>query len=193
MQTRILIVDDELSMRDFLAILLEREGYQTERAASAEAALNMLDSAGYDLIISDVSMPGLDGLALLQKVKMISPEIAVLLVTAFTTAEQAVEAMKLGAYDYIAKPFKVEEIKVLVRNALEKRDLKKENLRLKQEIQERYSFSGLTGKSRKMRDIYALIEKVAASTANVLILGESGTGKELAAKALHYNSPRREK
>src|SRR6266581_778988 len=101
--------------------------------------------------------------------------------------------MKLGAYDYIAKPFKVEEIKVLVRNALEKRDLKKENLRLKQEIQERYSFSGLTGKSRKMRDIYALIEKVAASTANVLILGESGTGKELAAKALHYNSPRREK
>lgn len=193
MQTRILIVDDELSMRDFLAILLEREGYQTDRAASAESALHMLDSAGYDLIISDVSMPGLDGLALLQKVKEISPETAVLLVTAFSTSEQAVEAMKLGAYDYIAKPFKVEEIKVLVRNALDKRNLERENVRLKKEILERYSFSGLIGKSKKMRAIYTLIEKLSASMANVLISGESGTGKELVAKAIHYNSPRKDK
>ncbi len=193
MQTRILIVDDELSMRDFLAILLEREGYQTDQAASAEAALIMLDSASYDLIISDVSMPGLDGLALLQKVKRISPETAVLLVTAFSTSEQAVEAMKLGAYDYIAKPFKVEEIKVLVRNALEKRNLERENVRLKKEIIERYSFSGLIGKSKKMREIYTLIEKLSASMANVLISGESGTGKELVAKAIHYNSPRKDK
>jgi len=193
MQTRILIVDDELSMRDFLAILLEREGYQTERAASAESALNMLDSAGYDLIISDVSMPGLDGLALLQKVKMISPEIAVLLVTAFSTSEQAVEAMKLGAYDYIAKPFKVEEIKVLVKNALDKRNLERENVRLKKEIIERYSFGGLIGKSKKMREIYTLIEKLSASMASVLISGDSGTGKELVAKAIHYNSSRKDK
>ena len=138
-------------------------------------------------------MPGLDGLALLKRVKKISPETAVLLVTAFSTSEQAVEAMKLGAYDYIAKPFKVEEIKVLVKNALEKRDLERENLRLKKEIHERYSFSGLIGKSKKMRDIYTLIEKVSASMANVLILGESGTGKELVAKAIHYNSPRKDK
>jgi two-component system, NtrC family, response regulator PilR len=153
----------------------------------------MVDSTFYDLIISDVNMPGLNGIDLLKMVKKVSPETAVLLVTAFSTSEQAVEAMKLGAYDYIAKPFKVEEVKVLVKNALEKRDLERENLRLKKEIIERYSFSGLVGKSKKMRDIYTLIEKLSSSMANVLINGESGTGKELAAKAIHYNSPRKDK
>lgn len=193
MKIRILIVDDELSMRQFLSILLEREGYTTDQVDCAESALDVMESTCYDLIISDVNMPGLDGLDLLKMVKKISPETAVLLVTAFSTSEQAVEAMKLGAYDYIAKPFKVEEIKVLVRNALEKRNLERENLRLKKEIGERYGFSGLVGKSKKMRDVYALIEKLSASMANVIILGESGTGKELAAKAIHYNSPRHDK
>jgi two-component system response regulator PilR (NtrC family) len=193
MQTRILIVDDELSMRQFLSILLEREGYITDQVDCAESALEIFESAFYDLIISDVNMPGLNGLDLLKLIKKVTPETAVLLVTAFSTSDQAVEAMKLGAYDYIAKPFKVEEIKVLVRNALEKRNLERENLRLKKEIIERYGFSGLVGKSKKMRDIYSLIEKLSASMANVLILGESGTGKELAAKAIHYNSPRRDK
>lgn len=193
MQARILIVDDELSMREFLSILLEREGYATDQAESAEAALKLMESVGYDLVISDINMPGLDGMVLLEKVKKLSPETAVLMITAFSTAEQAVEAMKLGAYDYIAKPFKVEEIKVLVGKALEKRNLQRENIRLRQEIQERYSFSGLIGKSKRMRDVYALIEKVAVSMANVLILGESGTGKELAARAIHYNSLRKEK
>ena len=190
MSTRILIVDDELSMREFLSILLEREGYSMDQADSAEAAMTMIESAFFDLVVSDVNMPGLDGLDLLKIVKKQSPETAVLLITAFSTTEQAVEAMKLGAYDYIAKPFKVEEIKVLVKNALEKRDLERENLRLKKEITERYGFSGLVGKSKKMREIYTIIEKLSASMANVLINGESGTGKELAAKAIHYNSPR---
>ena len=193
MQTRILIVDDELSMRQFLSILLDREGYITEQADSAESALDIIETTFFDLIISDVNMPGLSGLDLLKMIKKISPETAVLLITAFSTSEQAVEAMKLGAYDYIAKPFKVEEIKVLVRNALDKRNLERENLRLKKEITERYGFSGLVGKSKKMREIYTLIEKLSASMANVLVLGESGTGKELAAKAIHYNSPRRDK
>jgi two-component system, NtrC family, response regulator PilR len=193
MPAKILVVDDELSMREFLSILLEREGYATRSAEDADAALRFLESEEFSLVISDVNMPGLDGIRLLERIRKISPETAVLLVTAFTTAEQAVEAMKLGAYDYIAKPFKVEEIKVLVRNALEKRNLQQENLRLKQAIQERYGFSGLIGKSKKMRDVYTLIEKVSAGNVNVLILGESGTGKELAAKAIHYNSPRKEK
>ncbi|GFE58461.1 sigma-54 dependent transcriptional regulator [Geobacter sp. AOG1] len=193
MQTRILVVDDELSMREFLTILLEREGYVTDAAENAEAAIAQFETNSYDIVISDVNMPGLDGLQLLERIKTDAPDTAVLLVTAFSTAEQAVEAMKCGAYDYIAKPFKVEEIKVLVRNALEKRSLTRENVRLKQAIEERYSFSGIIGKSRIMRDVYTVIEKVAASNVNVLISGESGTGKELVAKAIHYNGLRRDK
>jgi two-component system response regulator PilR (NtrC family) len=191
MRTRILVVDDELSMREFLAILLEGEGYRVDQAESAEDALRCMDLEHYDMVISDVSMPGLGGIELLARIKAQAPETAVLMITAFTTAEQAVEAMKLGAYDYIGKPFKVEEVKVLVRNALEKRSLVEENKRLKAEVMERFSFSGLIGKSKQMHDVYDLIGKVADSMANILIMGESGTGKELAAKAIHYNSPRR--
>jgi len=191
MKARILVVDDELSMREFLAILLDGEGYLVDQAESAEDALACMDQQRYEMVISDVSMPGLSGIELLSRIKAQSPETAVLLITAFTTAEQAVEAMKLGAYDYIGKPFKVEEVKVLVRKALEKRSLEEENKRLKAEVQERFSFSGLIGKSKQMREVYDLIAKVAESMANVLITGESGTGKELAAKAIHYNSPRR--
>lgn len=191
MRARILVVDDELSMREFLAILLEGEGYLVDQADSAEDALSHMAQAYYDLVISDVSMPGLGGIELLGRIKTDTPDTAVLMITAFTTAEQAVEAMKLGAYDYIGKPFKVEEVKVLVRKALEKRSLVQENKRLKAEVQERFGFSGLIGKSKQMREVYDLIAKVSHSTANVLISGESGTGKELAAKAIHYNSPRK--
>lgn len=188
-----LVVDDERSMREFLTILLEREGYAVDQAENAEKALQLLDSNAFDLVISDIKMPGLDGISLLGKIKAQSPDTAVLMVTAFSTAEQAVEVMKRGAYDYIAKPFKVEEVKVLVSNALEQRNLRRENQRLREEIRERYSFGGLVGKSKKMKDVYTLIEKVASSTATVLITGESGTGKELAAKAIHYNGPRKDR
>ena len=190
MNIRILIVDDELSMREFLGILLEREGYEAVEAGNADQALQLLETSALDLVISDVQMQGLYGIALLERIKKISPETAVLMITAFSTAEQAVDAMKLGAYDYIAKPFKIEEIKVLVRNALEKRDLKRENTALKQEVTERDGFCGITGKSPKMRELISLIRKVAPSSSTVLIQGESGTGKELAARAIHRSSPR---
>jgi two-component system response regulator PilR (NtrC family) len=190
MSSRILVVDDELSMREFLAILLEREAYSVTMAESAKEAGQRIAEESFDLVISDVNMPGLDGLELLKRIKESAPETAVLMITAFSTAEQAVEAMKCGAYDYIAKPFKVDEIKVLVRNALEKRELQRENKRLKREVADRFGFSGMIGRSRKMLSLYDVIEKVAASSANVLVLGESGTGKELAARAIHLNSQR---
>jgi len=193
MQPAVLVVDDEMSMREFLGILLEREGYHVDLADCAEKALAMMESQSYGLVLSDVNMPGLDGVSLLKQLKIASPDTAVLMITAFSTAEQAVEVMKCGAYDYIAKPFKVEEIKILVKNALEKRELQRENRRLKEEVGEDSGFSGLVGSSKKIRALYSVIGKVAQSTANVLILGESGTGKELAARAIHYNSARRDR
>ena len=193
MRARILIVDDETSMREFLSILLEREGYTPETAENSESALRHLAEKEYELVISDVNMPGLDGIGLLEKIKTSSPDTAVMMITAFSTTEQAVEAMKHGAYNYIAKPFKVDEIKLLVRNAIEKRQLIRENLLLRTQAEAKNSFSGLIGKSRKMLDLYELIEKVSTTSVTVMISGESGTGKELAAKAIHFNSDRREK
>lgn len=190
MSAKILIVDDERSMREFLSILLEREGYAPESAENSEVALRMLAENEYELVISDVNMPGLDGIGLLGKIKASSPDTAVMMITAFSTTEQAVEAMKHGAYNYISKPFKVDEIKLLVRNAIEKRQLIRENARLRVQAEARNSFSGLIGKSRKMLDLYEVIEKVSATSATVMISGESGTGKELAAKAIHFNSER---
>jgi two-component system response regulator PilR (NtrC family) len=180
-------------MREFLSILLEREGYDVTVAGSADEALRLMESALFDLVLSDVNMPGLSGIDLLARIKQISPETAVLMLTAFSTAEQAVEAMKLGAYDYICKPFKNEEIKQLVKNALEKQGLRRENILLKMGASERDSFCGIIGKSLKMRELFDMIQKVAASQSSVLILGESGTGKELAARSIHTCSLRKSK
>lgn len=193
MKTRILVVDDELSMREFISILLEREGYEVLTAADASTALERLSASPIDLVISDVQMPGLNGLELLARIRTSSPDTAVLLVTAYSTAEQAVEAMKLGAYDYLAKPFKVEELKILVRNALEKRDLQRENLLLREQARVSEGFGTLIGTSPRMRELFSLLRKVSDSASTVLILGESGTGKELAARAVHDNSPRKGK
>jgi two-component system response regulator PilR (NtrC family) len=193
MSIKILVVDDELSMREFLSILFEREGYSVAVAGSAEQALRLMDDSLFDLVLSDVSMPGLTGIELLARIKERSPETAVLLLTAFSTAEQAVEAMKLGAYDYLCKPFKNDEITQLVKNALEKQGLKRENSILKKSASERDSFCGIIGKSPKMLELFNMIQKVAASNSSVLILGESGTGKELAAKSIHTCSPRKAK
>jgi two-component system response regulator PilR (NtrC family) len=190
-KTRILVVDDELSMREFISILLEREGYEVLTAADAATALSRLATSDIDLVISDVQMPGLNGLELLCRIKEETPETAVLMITAFSTAEQAVEAMKLGAYDYLAKPFKVDEIKILVRNALEKRDLLRENKQLREKTGVCEGYGGIVGTSQRMKEVFELLRKVSEAQTTVLVSGESGTGKELAAKAIHENSDRK--
>ncbi|TLM68915.1 MAG: sigma-54-dependent Fis family transcriptional regulator [Deltaproteobacteria bacterium] len=189
---RILIVDDEESLREFLSIMLHREGYQVDTAVDGLQAAAHLRDHTYDLVISDIKMPRMGGLELLRHIKERAPETVVLMVTAFSTTEEAVEAMKQGAYDYITKPFQNEEIRLIVKNALERRELRQENLALKEELGKRYSFEGLIGKSKAMQDVITLIRKVAASPVKVLITGESGTGKELVARAIHFQSDRRD-
>lgn len=192
-KNRILIVDDEESMREFLSIMLHREGYLVDAVSDGQQAVDRLKACTYDLVISDIKMPRLTGFQLLAHIKERFPETAVIMITAFSTTEEAVEAMKNGAYDYIIKPFKNDEIRLVVQNALERQTLRQENLQLKKELGKRYSFGNLIGKSKPMQEVYSLIEKVAGSKANVMITGESGTGKELVARAIHYNSDRRDK
>ncbi len=189
---KVLVIDDEKSMREFLAIMLEKEGYEVDTAADGQAALDFCREELYDLVITDIKMPRMDGLEVLHRLKEISRETAVIMITAYASTETAVQAMKEGAYDYITKPFNVDEIKMVIRNALERRDLERENILLRKEIQSRYGFGNIIGQSPQMLKVYDLIQRIAPSKTNVLITGESGTGKELVAKAVHYNSPRKD-
>ncbi len=189
---KVLVIDDEKSMREFLAIMLEKEGYEVDTAEEGPKALDLCKKELYDLVITDIKMPRMDGLEVLHRLKEISKETAVIMITAYASTETAVHAMKEGAYDYITKPFNVDEIKMVIRNALERRDLERENILLRKEIQSRYGFGNIIGQSPQMLNVYDLIQRIAPSKTNVLITGESGTGKELVAKAVHYNSPRKE-
>lgn len=184
----LLVVDDEQSMREYLAIMLEKEGYRVDCAADGLAACVLIDDHVYDLVLSDIRMPNLNGIELLRRVKELGTDTIVIMMTAFSTTEEAVAAMKLGAYDYILKPFKNDEVRMVLRKALQHHQLKKENTRLRQVLDERYSFDRLIGKSTIMQNLYRLIEKVAQSNANILITGESGTGKELVARSIHHHS-----
>ena len=187
---RLLVVDDEQSILEFFQILLEREGYEVDVASDGQEAIDRVSREPYDLVITDLSMPKIDGMMVLEKVKAISPETLVLMVTAYATAESAVEAMKKGAYDYLMKPFKVDEIKIVIRNALEKAHLVRENLNLKKQVHGEKGFSNLLGASKSMRHVFDVIGRVAPGKSSILVIGESGTGKELVAKAIHENSPR---
>jgi two-component system response regulator PilR (NtrC family) len=189
--SKILVVDDEQSLRDFLAIMLKKEGHDVVTAINGTDALKAAHAEIFDLVISDVKMPGVDGIGVLKAIKEISPETVVIMVTAYATAETAVEAMKLGASDYIIKPFKVDELKLIINSSLEKRYLRKENILLKREIESRAGFENFIGKSEAMQKVFALIRQISQASSTVLITGESGTGKELVARAIHYNSPRK--
>jgi len=190
---KILVADDEQSMREFLDIMLKKEGYKVSLASNGEEVAKLVDNDLFDLVLLDIRMPKLDGISALKKIKSNAPETIVIMITAYASADTAIKAMKEGAYDYITKPFKVEEIKLIIKNALEKKNLQKENVLLKQVVRDRFHFGNIIGQSPKMVALYDLLEKVSPTKTNILITGESGTGKELVAKAIHYNSPRKEK
>src|SRR5687768_7035547 len=187
----ILVIDDEEIMREILDALLSREGYHVRLASSAAEGIDLARSVPFDAVIVDVMMPGMDGIAALDELKKLDEELPVLMITAFASVETAISAMKRGAFDYITKPFKNDEVLVVVRNAVERRQLKAENVALRQTLQAQYqNFAGIIGRSPRMKQVFNLIIQAAPSRSTILITGESGTGKELVARALHQNSAR---
>jgi two-component system, NtrC family, response regulator PilR len=190
---RILIVEDEKSMREVLKILLEEEGYDTTSAADGLQAIEKIQQDIFDLVITDIKMPRADGFEVLRKVREISPSSIVIMITAFGTTESTIEAMKLGAYDYIHKPFKIDEIRLIINKAFEKKRMSEELTLLREKVQTTYRLENIIGKSPKMQELFRLISRVAQSNTTILITGESGCGKELVAAALHNLSMRKSK
>jgi two-component system response regulator PilR (NtrC family) len=184
----ILVVDDEPSIREFLQIMLKREKMNVETAENGRVAFEKFQAGTFDLVISDLQMPEMSGMELLTKIKDKDPNALVMMVTAFGSTESAVEAMKLGAFDYLTKPFKIDDVKVRIGKALENRVLVQDNQRMRKELGERYSFASIIGAAPEMMKIFDLIKRVGPTKSSILIMGESGTGKELVAKAVHYNS-----
>jgi two-component system response regulator PilR (NtrC family) len=190
MTMRVLVVDDEEVLRDVLEVVLRREGFDVIAAASGEEALSVLDAEEVDLVILDVMLPGISGIDTLRAIRIANPTLPVIVITAFSSIDGAIEAMKHGAFHYIPKPFKNEEVVLTVNKALEQRRLSSENERLKAELSEKFSYANIIGKSEAMRKVFDLIRQAGPSRSNILIQGESGTGKELVAKAIHHASPR---
>jgi len=193
MTGRILIVDDEKALLLALKGLLSKEGYQVETAGSGEEALQRLQTGNFHLVLTDLSMQGISGLQLLEHAKRVDPDLAVIMMTAYGSEKVAVQAMKLGAADYLPKPFDNEEIRVVVRRVLETVLLRRDHRRLLQQVQGSYAFEQIVGGSAAMRKIFENVDKVADTDVTVLVRGDSGTGKELVANAIHYRSPRRSK
>lgn len=187
-----LIVDDDAEMGQLISDVLQGEGFEVTVLADSLEASRILKQEDFDVVVTDLKMKGLKGLDLLEEAKRVAPDTPVIIITAFGTIESAIRAMKMGAYDYITKPFEVDELLLTVNKALETRFLKREVRRLKKEVESRYEFHRLIGKSPSMQRVYDLIERISDSTSNVLITGESGTGKELVAKAIHYNGVRKD-
>lgn len=189
MKPRILVVDDEESIREFLDIMLRKEGYEVTTAEDGQKAFELTKKKTFDLIISDLQMPNLTGMELLKKVKDNDPSMLFMMITAFGTTDTAVNAMKLGAYDYISKPFKIDEVRMNISNALKSKNLEVEVRQLKKVLNQEYSFQSLVGNSEVMHTVFDLIKRVSQAPTNIMVTGESGTGKEMIAKAIHFNGP----
>ncbi|NOZ25784.1 MAG: sigma-54-dependent Fis family transcriptional regulator [Nitrospirae bacterium] len=191
-KARVLIVDDEEIVRESCRRLLQPRGYRVAEAVDAGSALRLMETMSFDLVLSDLKLPDTNGIDLLKEIKESHPETEVILVTGYGTVSTAVEAMKLGAYDYIEKPFRPDELVSLAGKAVEKKRLREENLRLRKELSVKY-IKNIVGTSKAIERVFRLIASVAPTASTVLITGESGTGKELVARAVHYNSPRRDR
>jgi two-component system response regulator AtoC len=187
---RILIVDDEENFRHMLSVILKKENYEVESASNGEEGLKKVALSPFDQILCDIRMPQMDGMEFLKEVQKMGAEAAIIMMSAYGTIDTAIEAMKLGAYDYISKPFKPDEIILTLKKAEERERLRRENELLRKQVQKEYSFKNIVSKNEKMLNIFEVIKKVAPYKSTILITGESGTGKELIARALHYNSDR---
>ncbi len=181
----VLIVDDDHSLRSMLSFVLGKEGYQVQEAQSGAEALKKLKGRRFDLVISDIRMPDLNGIELLKKIKTHDPDLPVIMITAYAATHDAIEAMKLGAEDYVMKPFNLEELKIVIGKSLHKKSLEQENIELKRKLSDREKFEDIVGADPQMTQIYELIRTVAQTDSTVLVSGESGTGKELIARAIH--------
>lgn len=190
---RVLVADDELSMRELLTIVMTREGYDVVAAENGRQALAALEQGRFDVLVSDLKMPDMSGVEVLRAARAIDPELAGIVITAFASTETAVEALRLGASDYLTKPFDVDELKLKVRKEVERQALRRENLLLKRELDRRHEFANIIGRSEAMLAVFRLIETIAPTSSTVLVTGESGTGKELAARAIHLHSLRRDR
>jgi two-component system, NtrC family, response regulator PilR len=188
--TTILIVDDEKSLLELLGVVFKKEGYEVKTNPGTPKAVELIDEGDFDVLLCDIKMPQVDGMDLLRRAKERNPLAPVIMITAYGSVKQAVEALRMGALDYIVKPFDIEELKIIVAHGLEERKLREENVLLKKTFRESASFDNIIGKSKPMHEIFSLIEKTANTDSTVLITGESGTGKEMAARAIHAHSPR---
>lgn len=193
MQGRILIADDERTIRETVSMILNEEGYETEAVSNGKEALELLEKKNYDILITDIKMPEMDGMELINQSFKICPQTSVIIITAHGSIESAIDALRKGAFDYILKPFDFDDLLLRVGRLMDHKELASENLALRQEVELKYNFSNIIGQSAEMQDVFKLITKVSNTKGNVLITGKSGTGKELVARAIHYHSSRHNK
>ena len=190
---KILVVDDDVRIRDFLYDVLMEEGYEVSTAENGEMAIEMLRSQDFHVVLTDLKMPKVDGLQVIKESQTLNSQGVGILITGYGTIKSAVDAMKAGAYDYVTKPFQIDEIKIVIERALEHHRLQRENVSLRKQLKRKYKFENIIGDSEAIQEVFQMIEKVADSDSTILIRGDSGTGKELIARAIHFNSYRRER